>query len=81
MNTKWSKPVLVALEEPGNYTSIDTTQAASWAMIEDWPVEDGDALDHALLVFAAVGAGKKKPEDARRAFVAAALEAGLDIKA
>ncbi|KQR35278.1 hypothetical protein ASF91_02150 [Rhizobium sp. Leaf155] len=81
MNTKWSKPVLVALEEPGNYTSIETTQAASWAMIEDWPVEEGDALDHALVVFAAVGAGKKKPEDARRAFVAAALEAGLDIKA
>ncbi|MDP9570662.1 DUF982 domain-containing protein [Agrobacterium cavarae] len=81
MNTKWSKPVLVALEEPGNYTSIETTQAASWAMIEDWPVEEGDALDHALLVFAAVGAGKKKPEDARRAFVAAALEAGVDIKA
>ncbi|MDD1500177.1 DUF982 domain-containing protein [Agrobacterium sp. CNPSo 3708] len=81
MNTKWSKPVLVALEEPGNYTSIETTQAASWAMIEDWPVEEGDALDHALLVFAAVGAGKKKPEDARRAFIAAALEAGLDIKA
>ncbi len=81
MNTKWSKPVLVALEEPGNYTSIETTQAASWAMIEDWPVEEGDALDHALLVFAAVGVGKKKPEDARRAFVAAALEAGVDIKA
>ncbi len=81
MNTKWSKPVLVALEEPGNYTTIETTQAASWAMIEDWPVEEGDALDHALLVFAAVGAGKKKPEDARRAFVAAALEAGVDIKA
>ena len=81
MHTKWSKPVLVALEEPGNDISIDTTQAASWAMIEDWPVEDGDALDQALLVCAAVGSGKKKPEDARRAFVAAALEAGLDIKA
>ncbi|WP_296104260.1 DUF982 domain-containing protein [uncultured Agrobacterium sp.] len=81
MDTKWTKPVLVALEEPGNYTSIETTQAASWAMIEDWPTEDGAALDHALLVCAAVGAGKKKPEDARRAFIAAAVEAGLDIKA
>lgn len=81
MQTKWSMPVLVALEEPGNYTSIETTQAASWTMIEDWPVEDGDALDQALLVCAAVGAGKKKPEDARRAFIAAAVEAGLDIKA
>ncbi|MFN6986208.1 MAG: DUF982 domain-containing protein, partial [Rhizobium oryzihabitans] len=26
-------------------------------------------------------AGKKKPEDARKAFIAAAIEAGLDIKA
>lgn len=81
MHRKWSKPVLVALEEPGNYISIETTQAASWAMIEDWPVEDGDALDQALLVCAAVGAGKKKPEDARRAFIAAAVEAGIDIMA
>ncbi|MEJ8308741.1 DUF982 domain-containing protein [Agrobacterium larrymoorei] len=81
MHTKWGKPVLVALEEPDNYISIETTQAASWAMIEDWPVEDGDALDQALLVCAAVGAGKKKPEDARRAFIAAAVEAGIDIKA
>ena len=80
MNTLWSKPVLVAFEEPGVYVSIDTTQAASWAMIEDWPVEDGDALDQALLICAAVGAGKKKPEDARKAFIAAALQAGLDIK-
>ncbi len=48
MDKKWSKPVLVAFEEPGHYTSIDTTQAASWAMIEDWPTEDGEALDRAL---------------------------------
>ncbi|MNF08858.1 hypothetical protein D3C80_2093810 [compost metagenome] len=50
-------------------------------MIEDWPIEDGDALDAALLVCAAVDAGRKKPEDARKAFIAAAIEAGLDIKA
>lgn len=73
--------MLVAFEEPGDYTSIDTTQAASWAMIEDWPTEEGEALDRALLIFAAVGSGKKTPEDARKAFVAAAMEAGLDIKA
>ncbi|WP_320201727.1 DUF982 domain-containing protein [Agrobacterium sp. rho-13.3] len=80
MQTPWTKPVLVALEEPGVYVSIESTQAASWALIEDWPLEDGEKLDHALLVFAAVGAGKKKPEDARKAFVDAAVEAGLDIK-
>lgn len=50
MNTRWQKPVLIAFETPGDYTSIETTQAASWALIEDWPVEDGEALDKALLV-------------------------------
>jgi hypothetical protein len=80
MQTPWKKPVLVALEEPGVYVSIESTQAASWALIEDWPEEDGDKLDRALLVFAAVDAGKKKPEDARQAFIEAALEAGLDVK-
>ena len=80
MQTPWKKPVLVALEEPGVYVSIESTQAASWALIEDWPEEDGEKLDRALLVFAAVDAGKKKPEDARQAFIEAALEAGLDVK-
>lgn len=80
MQTLWTKPVLVALEEPGVYVRIDSTRAASWALIEDWPEEDGEMLDKALLVFAAVDAGKKKPEDARKAFVDAAIEAGLDIK-
>jgi hypothetical protein len=80
LQTPWKKPVLIALEEPGVYVSIESTQAASWALIEDWPEEDGEMLDRALLVFAAVGAGKKTPEEARKAFVDAAIEAGLDVK-
>ncbi len=80
MQAPWSKPVLVALEEPGQFVTVDTTQAASWAMIEDWPIEDGDALDRALLVCADVIKGKRTGEDARKAFIAAAIEAGLDIK-
>ncbi|MBB3657101.1 hypothetical protein FHX15_002329 [Rhizobium sp. BK650] len=80
MQAPWSKPVLIALDEPGQYVTIDTTQAASWAMIEDWPIEDGAALDQALLVCADVIKGKRTGEDARKAFIAAAAEAGLDIK-
>ncbi len=76
----WSKPVLLALEEPGEYVTIATTQAASWAMIEDWPTEDGPALDRALLICADVIKGKRTNEDARRAFIDAAVEAGIDIK-
>ncbi len=76
----WEKPVLLALEEPGVYVTINTTQAASWAMIEDWPTEDGPALDKALLICADVIKGKASNEQARQAFIAAAVEAGIDIK-
>jgi hypothetical protein len=64
MQTPWSKPVRLALEEPGQYVTIATTQAASWALIEDWPTEDGPALDRALLVCADVIKGKRTGEDA-----------------
>lgn len=77
----WSKPVTLALGEPGEYVTIATTQAASWAMIEDWPMEDGPALDKALLVCADVVKGKRSNDDARKAFLDAAREAGIDIKA
>ncbi len=80
MDRPWSKPVLIALEQPGQFTAITTPQEASWAMIEDWPLEDGVALDKALLVCADVATGKKTPEDARRAFLFAAAEAGLAVR-
>ncbi|MDO6964140.1 DUF982 domain-containing protein [Rhizobium alvei] len=80
MRDTWTKPVILALEAPGKFTTIHNATEASWAMIEDWPLEDGPALDRALLICAAVAEGKKSPEDARRAFVAAALEAGIETK-
>jgi hypothetical protein len=80
MNTPWKTPVVVLIGEPPEETVIGTTQAAAWAMIEDWPVEDGAALDRALLVFAAVDAGKRKPEEARQAFFEAASEAGVLVR-
>ncbi|CAN7494193.1 MULTISPECIES: DUF982 domain-containing protein [Neorhizobium] len=81
MNTPWNKPVVISIGEPPAETAIETTQAAAWAMIEDWPVEDGTALDRALEVCAAVDAGKRKPEEARKAFVEAAMEAHILIRA
>lgn len=80
MSNDWNKGVTLALEAPGKFTTIKTLQEASWALIEDWPVEDGEALDKALLVIEAVMKGKKKPEEARIAFIAAAHEAGIEIK-
>src|SRR6218665_4173613 len=71
VSKSWSKGVTLALEGPEKFTTINTIQEASWALIEDWPVEDGEALDAALLVIEATLKGKKTPEDARCAFIAA----------
>ncbi|RWX79030.1 DUF982 domain-containing protein [Neorhizobium lilium] len=80
MNTPWTQPVVLSLGEPPEETIIETTQGAAWAMIEDWPIEDGTALDRALAICAAVDAGKRKPEEARQAFIEAALEAGILVR-
>lgn len=81
MNAPWNKPVVVMLGEPPQETAISSPQAAAWAMIEDWPAEDGTELDRALAILAAVDAGKKSAEDARRAVVSAAREAGILVSA
>lgn len=80
MEKPWTKPVTLALDGPEGFVTISTTQAASWALIEDWPTEDGDALDRALLVCADVKQGKRTDEDARKAFLAAAAEAGIAVR-
>jgi sarcosine oxidase gamma subunit len=77
---KWSNAVTIALVGPDEWVVIDTTQAASWAMIEDWPLEEAPALDRALSVCADVISGKRTPEDARRAFIEAVKEAGIPMK-
>jgi Protein of unknown function (DUF982) len=76
----WNKGVTLALEGPGQFRTIETMQEASWVLIEDWPLEDGPELDKALIVFEAVLKGKKSPEAARLAFIAAAIEAGIEVK-
>lgn len=76
----WTKGVTVALDGDSGFVTIANTTQASWAMIEDWPLDEAPALDRALEVCAAVVEGRMKPEDARKAFVAAAVEAGLPMK-
>ena len=80
VSNNWNKGVTLALEAPGKYTTISNIQQASWALIEDWPLEEGEALDRALLVIEAAIKGKKTPEEARFAFIAAAHEAGIEIR-
>jgi hypothetical protein len=81
MSTSWTSPVVISIGEPPVETVIVTLQAAAWAMIEDWPLDDGPALDAALVACAGAVEGKRKPEEARTAFVAAATEAGILLRA
>jgi hypothetical protein len=81
MDKPWKNPVSIALEGPEEFVTIATTQAASWALIEDWPTEEGIALDRALTICAEVMKGKRSGEEARQAFVDAAHEAGIAMKA
>ena len=80
MTASWKTPVIISIGEPPVETSIDTLEAAAWALIEDWPTEEGAALDRALTACTSVMEGKRKPEEARAPFVAAASEAGILIK-
>ncbi|MEQ1407750.1 DUF982 domain-containing protein [Neorhizobium sp. Rsf11] len=80
MSKDWNKGVTLALEGPGKFSTISTIREASWALIEDWPLEDGDALDKALLALEQAMKGKKSAEAARLAFIAAAHEAAIEIK-
>jgi hypothetical protein len=82
MSKTWTKPVILhGIGEEGEDVVVDSSLGASWALIEDWPEEDGEQLDKALLVLAAVAQGKAKEEDGRKALIAAALEAGVKITA
>ncbi|MCF6367466.1 DUF982 domain-containing protein [Rhizobium halophilum] len=80
MSNAWKSAVLISIGEPSVETAIGSVQAASWAMIEDWPLDEGPALDRALLACAAVIEGKRKADDARAAFAAAAEEAGILLR-
>lgn len=80
MSNNWNKAVILALESPGKFTTISNVQQASWALIEDWPLEDGEALNHALIVIEAAIKGKKTSEEARLAFIAAAHEAEIEVR-
>ncbi|WP_457583164.1 DUF982 domain-containing protein [Ensifer canadensis] len=80
MAENWEKPVVLALEGPGKYTTISNTTEASWAMIEDWPLEDSELLTLALDTCAAVIEGRQPTDAARKAFIDAAREAGIPIQ-
>jgi hypothetical protein len=80
MQRCWGKPVILAVGDPKEWIVIQTTLTAALALVEKWPTKDGPALKNACVVCANVWTGKRTPEEARRAFVEAATEAGIPMR-
>jgi hypothetical protein len=76
----WSKPVTF---ETGNacLTRITNTDEASNFLLHHWPIQDGKLHPEAWKVCLAVLTGERPPDDARTAFIKAAREAAIFVKA
>ena len=77
----WKEPVTFETDVLGQYRTITSATEAAHALANHWPVEEGKALQKAKEVCVAVLEGKKKPEVARKAFLKAAEEADVFIRA
>lgn len=72
-------PVRVVDGHAGEVRSVRTADDVWKTLLDDWPLSEGDCFLSALLVCIDVQCGMRAPEDARAAFVAAAVEAGVPL--
>lgn len=82
MPRRWFSPaVFVESERPGQSYAVTSVEMAA-AMLREWPVR-GRAWRNAVEICAAASKGAATPDQARRAFAAAARGAGrlLDLDA
>ncbi|MFK0166118.1 DUF982 domain-containing protein [Rhizobium sp. NPDC090279] len=72
-------PVRVFCGCAGEMKSVGTADEAWKTLLDDWPLDEGDCFLFALLICMDVRRGERAPEEARRAFIAAAAEAGVPV--
>jgi len=77
----WAKPISFLSPQTGDYRTI---QSANEAIIvlqgAHWPVQSGKQLRDAKRICLDVMDGRRPPVEARRAFIAAAVEADVFVK-
>lgn len=78
---KFNAPVTVFTDPAGGQTTITDIPSCSHFLLRQWPTKRGDKRQSALQACSDVSSGKRPPEIARRAFVAAAREAGILVSA
>ncbi len=78
---KWSRPISFVSPQTGDYRTIESAGDAILVLrAPSWPVQAGKQLREAKKVCLEVIEGKRPPAEARRAFIAAAVEAHVFVK-
>jgi hypothetical protein len=75
------EPVTFETSKLGQYRTIASASEAAHALTGSWPIEDGKALRKACETCLAVLEGKEAPDAARKAFLRAAKEARVFVRA
>jgi hypothetical protein len=75
----WSEGVYMELGKLGEYRVVGSTREAQDILLYRWPAQGGEAFRHALDVCASVLNDQQPADDARRAFLLAAEEAGIFV--
>lgn len=76
----WSEPVTFETQHIGQYRTIASAEEAAGVLMGQWPREDGKALRKACKACLDALEGRAAPEAARKAFLSAALEAGVFVR-
>lgn len=77
---RWARPVTFEENDRGGFRTISSTEEAARTLLERWPVFGTKAYREAREVALAVLMGEREPEDARAAFLAAAMDAKLYVR-
>ncbi|NTJ64701.1 DUF982 domain-containing protein [Agrobacterium rhizogenes] len=72
-------PIHIVRSHSGETKSVGTADEVWKTLLDDWPLEEGDCFMSALLICIDVQRGERAPEEARVAFIAAAVEAGVPL--
>lgn len=78
-STAWNNPVTIDDTETGLHRTIKTAKQAQAALQRNWPDTHGSRYRDAGQVCEAVLHGDATPRKARKAFIAAAIEAHLHL--
>ncbi|MGY5809871.1 DUF982 domain-containing protein [Rhizobium sp. LEGMi198b] len=74
----WTLPVTIEPRRVGQYLTINSADKAAEYMLEEWPGNQaGKFFDQAQQALIDAHDGKISADEARRAFLAAAEEAGI----